>query len=94
MLSIPNQQLLQFKNVQSLSMAAQRKSKTVAFKFGDFDFMTNNHVAAITDKDEVIGEFHPIMDFMMTGPLNHALTATSIINMDAVTQAWTSASGG
>ena len=50
-------------------------------------FMTNNHVAAITDKDEVPREFHPIMDFMMASPLNHALTADPIINMDAVTQA-------
>ena len=67
-------------------MAAQRKSKTVAFKFGDFDFMTNNHVVSITDKDEVPGEFHPIMDFLIA---SHALTADPIINMDAVTQAWT-----
>ena len=72
-------------------MAAQIKIKTVAFEFGDFDFMTNNHVATITDKDEVPEEFHPIMDFMMVSLLNHALTANPIINIDAVTQAWTSA---
>ena len=70
-------------------MTAERKSKTIACKFGKFDFMTNNHVAAIIDKDEVPREFHLKMDFLMAGPLNHALTSSPIINMDGVTHAWT-----
>ena len=73
-------------------MAAQRRlPKSVAFKFGDFDFMTNNHFATITNKKGVSTDFHPVMDFMAVGPLGYALTASPQINQAAVSQAWENA---
>lgn len=73
-------------------MAAQRRlPKSVAFKFGDFDFMTNNHVAAITNKEGVSSDFHSIMDFMASGPLSYALTASPQLNQVAISQAWENA---
>ena len=73
-------------------MAAQRQlPKSVGFKFGEFDFMTNNHVAAIKDKKGVFVDFHPIMDFLANGPLGYAMTATPQINQHAVSQAWKNA---
>ena len=65
-------------------MAAQRGPKTIAFQFGDFNFMTNNHVTAIADKDGVDEEFHPITDFLTAGPLNYALTTSPQMKMEVI----------
>jgi len=67
------------------------EARVIAFSVGDFDFLTTNHVAAISTKDGVHEDFHPIMDFMKNSSIGYALSEATAINTKAVSQAWASA---
>ena len=68
-----------------------RGPKSLAFSFGDFFFMTMNHIAATHSKAKVSEDYYPIMDFLAQSPLYYILVHEPILFPYAVSEAWTSA---
>ena len=54
-------------------LTIMRGQKSLAFSFGDFDFMTINYVAATHSKDKVSEDYYTIMGFLTQNPLDYAL---------------------
>jgi len=73
------------------STKAVSEARFVSFSVGEFDFVTTNHVAAISTKDGIHEDFHPIMDFMKNCSIGYAMSEATTINTKAVSQAWSSA---
>ena len=68
-----------------------RGPKSIAFSFGNFDFMTMNHVAVTHSKAKVSKDYYPVMDFLTQSPLDYALVHEPILLSPLVSEAWTSA---
>ena len=63
--------------------------KSLVFSFGDFDFMSTNHVATTHSKAMVSEDYYPIMDFLAQSPLDYALVHEPILFPAGVSEAST-----